>query len=263
MVRFLGVTLLILVCGTLSAQKFELIIGLGPTYSITSKNISYEIAPNFFPVITLEDGRNPNMFKTKSIDWINDRNYFGLEPSFEFGYRTGKKLTLGLGFLGRRRQIEYELFLPALDGLALYSHQFELDYTFLASTLYLKYRDPDNQWNVSLHLGFNHSLNSLEDEGRFNSIINNYNIIEDVVGPVKSSHGLLDFTNYPLWRLSFNKILSRRFELGLILEKQFKNYYGSDIRIIDVPSNQYILVGHVYGNDLTVGVKLSYNIFSR
>ena len=261
--KSLSLVLLLLSLNNISAQSFELLFGIGPTYSNTAGNIDYTIAPDYFPTITFEDARNPGVFKTKSIDWISNRNYFGFEPSIEIGYHFNKKFTLGLGFFGRHRQIEYELFLPALDGLSVYSHHFELNFTFLASLLYFKYHHPNEKWNLSFNIGFSHPINSLEDDGKFVTDINNLNVIEDVVGPVKSSHGLLAFTNYPLYRFSFNKSVSKKFELGLFVEKQFKNYYGADIRIRENTSNQRVLLSSVYGNDLTFGLKLNYNLLAK
>ena len=263
MMKFVVLVALVLSSDNILAQRFELLFGIGPTYSNTAGNIDYTIAPDYFPTITFEDARNPGVFKTKTIDWISNRNYFGFEPSIEFGYHISKKFTLGLGFFGRHRQLDYELFLPGLDGLSVYSHHFELNFTFLASLLYLKYHHPKQKWNITFNIGFNHPLNSLEDEGKFVIDINNLNVIEDVVGPVKSSHGLLAFTNYPLYRISFNRNLSKKFELGLFVEKQFKNYYGADIRIRENTSGQRVLLSSVYGNDLTLGLKLCFNLMAK
>jgi len=260
--KLLVLFILLLPYSIMFSQKFELLVGIGPTYSNTSSNIKYNVSPDVFPIILYEDARDPYAYKTKTVDWISNKDYFGFEPSVEVGYHLGEKLTLGFGFFGRHRQIIYDMVIPGAQDIALYSHQYELDFNFIAHTLYLKYRDPSDKWNVSIHLGFNHPLNGLENDGKIEAELNGYTIIEEVVGPVKNSHGSFDFTNYPLGRISFNKKLSHKFELGFVLEKQFANHYGSVVRVLNNTSSDPVLISTVDGSDLTMGIKLLYKLLN-
>ncbi len=245
------------------AQKFELIVGLCPTYSFSGSNIKFDVPPDFLPNIAFEDARDINTFKTKSIDWIQNKNYFGLEPSLEVAYHLGKEITIGLGFFGRQRQIRYDVFLPLLEGISVNSHHFELDFTFIASTLGLKYEHPSHKWNLAFNIGFNYALNKLEDAGKFSSTIHVYEIEEDIVGPEAYHRSFFEFGYSPLVRLTINKKISNQFELGLMIEKQLRNEYGSYIDIKDSISGQTILSGSVLGDELTLGIKMSYKLFSK
>ncbi len=242
------------------SQKFEFLVGMGATHSFTENNVYYDLIRNFFPSTTYQDGQKPWIYTSVPVDWITTRNYFGIEPSAELGYHIGKNFTLGLGWGWRHRQVEYDLFLPAIDGLSFYSSHFNLDLSFLATTIYGKFYTNNHKWNLTTNIGFNVPLTKLENTGTaFESSLNNYSVREAVVGPEKGIGGL-DFTNYILYRIGVNRKLSDRFELGVTFEHQFQSFYGTDVWINDASTNESIIVGHVYGRDITIGVRLSYNI---
>ncbi|HEX5113140.1 MAG TPA: hypothetical protein VFV79_09850, partial [Saprospiraceae bacterium] len=82
--------LLIFLSTTCFSQKLQLVFGIGPTYSITNDNINYTIAPSYLPTSTIEDPRLSEKYETKSIDWIQNKNYFGIEPYCRIGYKLGE-----------------------------------------------------------------------------------------------------------------------------------------------------------------------------
>lgn len=243
------------------AQGWEFLVGLSATHSYTEGNIFYDIEPTIFPSTTFKEGQEPGVYTFKSVDWITTKNYFGIEPSAELGYHVGKDFTLGLGLCGRHRKVEYDLFLPVFEGFSLYASHFNLDLLFLATTLYGKFYDKNHKWNLTTNIGFNIPLTKIDNAGSFETIINNYFVREHVVGPEKGIGGL-DFTNYILYRIGINRRLSDRFEMGVTFEHQFQSFYGADIWVDDSSTNERILVGHVYGRDISLGVRLGYNVFN-
>lgn len=246
-----------------TAQKFEFIFGLSPTYSLTSDNISYEIKPEYKPIVLIEDPRNADKFDSKSVDWIQNKNYFGIEPSIEIGYRLGNNLLINFGFFGRHRQLRYDVYIPIISDSPNYSHSYKLDYNFVATTIGINFRNETQNINIGINAGFNYPLNKLEEYHTYDQTFDQFNIRESVTGQAKIIHNFSSFTLNPLIKLTINKKLSDKFEIGLSAEKQIKNDYGSYISIIDNSTSKTILKGSVLGSDLTLGIKVGYKLLFK
>jgi hypothetical protein len=252
--------LFLLLSTTCMSQKLQLIFGIGSSYSITSDNISYTTSPLYTPIVLIEDPRLPEKNKTNSIDWIQNRNYLGLEPYCEVGYNFGKSFSLGLGFNGRHRQLRYDVYLPLGVDSPVYSHSYKLDFNFIATTIVANFKNVAQGINIGLNFGFNYPLNKLNEYHIYNQVINQFDIRESVNGQVKGGHNGASFTLNPLVRLNVTKYISNIICLGISVEKQIKNDYGSDIRIIDTSTSETILKGSVSGSDLTLCIIVGYKI---
>lgn len=253
----------LLISTTCLAQKFKIVFGVSPTYSLTGDNINYTVKPDHFPKVLVEDPRSPTKFDSNSIDWIQNKNYFGFEPSIEMGYRLGKNIMIGLGFFGRKRQLRYDVYLPIFVSTPNYSHTYKLDYTFVASTIGINFENETQDINIGINVGFNYPLNKLNSYYTYDQTFNQYHIRESVTGQAKIIHNFSSFTLNPLIKLTVNKKVSDNFEIGLSVEKQIKNDYGSYISITDNSTSETVLNGSVLGSDLTLGIKVGYKLLFK